>query len=104
MNLDRKIEIQQPVKVRNAHGELSTTWETFAFLWANVNHKGGREGFYAKQVVATGEMVFKIRYTSSVNERMRIIHDGKTYNIIAIAEAGRRQWTEITAKMHDNEY
>jgi SPP1 family predicted phage head-tail adaptor len=103
MNLDRKIEIQSITPVKNNFGEEAITWTHFAYAWASVNYKGGREGFYARQVVATGEVVFKIRYIAGITETMKIIYDGKKFDIRNIAESGRRDMLEITATSHDNE-
>ena len=103
MNMDRKIVIERPILKRNTYGESEEGWTTFAIVWANINYKGGREGFYARQVVATGDVVFKIRYTSGITPKMRILFNDLDYNISAISEAGRNQWMEITAKSHDNE-
>ena len=103
MNLDRIITIEMPVKVKNSYGEESITWSIYAVLWANVNYKGGREGFYARQVVAVGDVVFKVRYTSGITPAMRILFDNNTYDIIATNEIDRKQFLEITTKSHDNE-
>jgi SPP1 family predicted phage head-tail adaptor len=103
MNNDRRIEIQHLVGSRNGYGENVQEWKQFCKMWASVNHKGGREGFYARQVVAEGVVVFKMRYRDDIRETMRIVHNERIYNINAIAEVGRKDWLEITAKMHDNE-
>lgn len=102
MNYDRRINILQAVTVTNEFGERAETYQLLKAVWANVNHKGGREGFYARQVVASGEVVFKIRYTTGINETMLINHDDKTYDITAIAEVGRRAGLEIVAVARDN--
>jgi head-tail adaptor len=44
-----------------------------------------------------------MRYRDDIRETMRIVHNERIYNINAIAEVGRKDWLEITAKMHDNE-
>jgi SPP1 family predicted phage head-tail adaptor len=103
MNLDRKIVIERPILTRNDYGESEEGWTTFAIIWANINYKGGREGFYARQVVATGDVVFKIRYTAGITPKMRILFNNTVYNIIAISETGRNHFMEITAKSHDND-
>ncbi len=102
MNYDRRIDILQPVTTTDSYGQPVESFELLKAVWANVNHKGGREGFYARQVVATGEVVFKIRYTTGITEKMLINHDSKTYDIAAIAETGRRNGLEITAVARDN--
>lgn len=102
MNFDRRIDILHAVETVSAYGEKAESFVLLKALWANVNHKGGREGFYARQVVASGEVVFKIRYTTGITEKMLINHDGKTYDITAIAEVGRRQYLEISSTARDN--
>ena len=103
MELDRKITIEHPVRTANSYGEPVEVWEAFAVLWANVNHKGGREGFYARQVIAQGDVVFKVRYTAGVTPLMRVKYDGQIYNIIAVAEVGRKAFLEISSRCADNE-
>jgi len=103
MILDRKIQILKQTLTKNNFGEERITWTHFAWAWANVNYKGGREGFYARQVVATGDVVFKIRYIKSMSETMQIFYQNRKYDIQHIAENGRNDMLEITATMHDNE-
>jgi SPP1 family predicted phage head-tail adaptor len=100
---DQKIEIKSQKLTKGTNGEESIAWDSFAFAWANVNYKGGREGFYARQVVATGDVVFKIRHIAGVKETMQIWYDGRKYDINHIAKSGRMEILEITATMHDNE-
>lgn len=102
MNYDRKITIEQPIRIKDGFGAEVESWDAFAVVWANVNHKGGREGFYARQIVAEGIVVFKIRYTSGVTPLMRVNYDGVIYNITAVAEGGRREYLEIVTRTHDN--
>ncbi len=100
--LDRQIHIYNYTEVRNDYGEVRGTLTKFTTLMASVNYRGGREGFYARQVVATGNIVFKIRHYPGIKETMYIEYNGKMYDIRHIAEDGRRRFLEITAEMHDN--
>lgn len=102
MMLDRQIHIYNYTEVRNTYGEVRGKLTKFATLMANVNYRGGREGFYARQVVATENIVFKIRYYPGIKETMFIEYSGKMYDIRHIAENGRNRFLEITAEMHDN--
>jgi SPP1 family predicted phage head-tail adaptor len=103
MNFDELIDIQQPIESRNGVGEMAVTWQTYKKVWAALNFKGGREGFYARQVVATGDVVFKIRAIPGITAKMRILHDQKVYDIQHLAGGLRSGILEITAKSHDNE-
>jgi SPP1 family predicted phage head-tail adaptor len=100
---DSKIEILKQQTTKNSLGEESIAWVNHKYAWANVNYKGGREGFYARQVVATGDVVFKIRYDSTILETMKIVYNNRNYDIRHIAENGRMNTLEITATMHDND-
>lgn len=99
---DRKIRFVTQVKTKNSHGEESVVLTYSADAWATVNFKGGREGFYARQVVATGDIVFKLRYQSGIDETMLISYNGKLYDIKHIAEEGRMFELHITATFADN--
>jgi len=99
---DRKIEFQKVTVVKNSLGEDAITYVHHKHAFAAVNYRGGREGFYARQVAATGDVVFKTRYDASISETMLIIYNSRKYNIRHIAEVGRMDMLEITATMYDN--
>lgn len=102
MNLDRYIRIWAESTTRNEYNEPVKTWALFQAMRAAVNYRGGREGYYARQVVATGDVYFTIRFLTGIDEKMFIEYNGRMYDIKHIEEVGRRQWLGITAKMSDN--
>jgi hypothetical protein len=68
---------------------------------------GGQEVFQSEQRTATQNIVFAIRYpySFSVIEKMQVVFEGKTGNIINVIEnpkAGRRVELLITATFKDN--
>jgi SPP1 family predicted phage head-tail adaptor len=99
---DRQIIIYKHQETTNAYHEKEKSFVKLVTLRAAVNYRGGREGFYARQVVASGEVVFIIRHYPGIDEKMFIAYNDRMYNIKHIAEAGRREKLEITATMHDN--
>jgi SPP1 family predicted phage head-tail adaptor len=99
---DRQVIIYRHQVTKNNYQENEKTLVKLVTLRAAVNYRGGREGFYARQTVATGEIVFIIRHYPGIDEKMFIAYNGRMYNIKHIAEAGRREKLEITATMHDN--
>lgn len=103
MYYDRVITIFHYTQSRNAHGEVNDVLVPFLTnVRANVNYRGGRTGFYARQVVATGDVTFTIRYLGGVNETMYIAYNGRMYQVRHIEELGRKEKVAITATMHDN--
>ena len=99
---DKLITIYNREESTNDYGEKALPFKHFAMLLASVNYKGGREGFYARQVVATGDVVFKIRWYPGITESMFIEYNNRMYDIRHIAETGRNEELEITATGIDN--
>lgn len=98
--LDRLITIQQDTG-SDSTGEHVPSWETYRQVWAGIKPKSGSERYEAEMLTATNQVIFVIRYDSGVTEAMRISYESEIYDIIHIAEAGRRQYQELTAQKKD---
>ncbi len=98
--LDRKITIETPTDVQSGTGVVTQTWATFATPWAEVRPVRGQERFAAAQVAGEIDQVFRIRWLSGVTRKMRISYDSLTWDIIDIAEIGRREGLEILGRVH----
>ena len=98
--LDRRIEIQTATDTRNAFGEGVPGWTTTNTVWAAAEPGGGNEGTEGEKITATGLIKFTIRYIAGLDEKMRIIYGGETYDITNISEPvlERKRVLEITAK------
>jgi SPP1 family predicted phage head-tail adaptor len=96
--LDRRIRIESRVETQNAYGEAVISYVLLAEVWAEKKPLSGNEIFTAAQFFPAGTVKYKIRYIPQVNEKCRIIENGITYDIVYIAEVGRREGLEITAK------
>ena len=96
--LDRRITIQSLTQTQGKYGELLDTWSDFATVWANKNEDGGREFAAARQVNAEISTQFQIRYLEGLSAKMRILCDGRYYDIDRISEVGRRERLNIFAK------
>ena len=86
--LDRRILIQRPVPVRNAHGEEITGWVDVASTWAKFERVSGTEEFQAEQRSARQQVRFTIRYRSGIEPTMTVVYDGERYEIEDVGEAG----------------
>ena len=92
--LRHRITIEHPVTTQNEYGEQIPTWATFATVWASREDLTGREAYYAgaSQKAATMLTRFTIRYIPALDEKMRVVSDGRTYGIQSVADPdGRRE-------------
>lgn len=97
-NLDRRIQIQTATAAQDEYGEAVETWATTYTVWAWVRYKSGGESVFSNKETATADCIFTIRYRTGINERLRIVYDSVNYDILHIAEVGRRKYLELTAK------
>lgn len=67
-------------------GEMITGWQLVATVWADKRPSSAREfkQSQAGQSEITGE--FQIRYRDDIDATMRIVHNGKVYNIEGVLE------------------
>ena len=96
--LRHRITIQRRVGEINQSGFTTDTWEDVCTVWAGAANLHGREFFAAKAVQAEQTVKFTIRYRNGLDTSMRIVFDGKPYNITAIDNIQyRNQYLEIKA-------
>lgn len=95
-NLTDRIVIEQASETRNAVGEVTLSWATFATVWADVQALSGREAErYGQMVGFTGHKV-TIRQLAGVKPAMRVMYDGsRTLEIGAINEYERGWYMEL---------
>lgn len=96
-NKDRRIEIQQKTLTQDSYGEPIETWQTLFPAWAEVKEIKGEERFARSQEKAEIDTVFVIRYRRNLSPLMRVLYEGREYNIQSLAEVGRRVDLEIHA-------
>lgn len=98
--LDRRITLQQATEGKDAAGGLTLSWADLASVWAKVTPLGGREPFTAAQEAAFADTRFTIRWRSDVTPgaKMRVLHDGRTYDILAVFEPVRREVVDLLAQ------
>lgn len=96
--LDRKIVIEQPTVTRNAIGEATKAWSTFATVFASVTPTTAREYRGAQSIRSVKMTSFIVRYLSGLREDMRISFDSRYYRITGINEVGRKEGLEVFAE------
>lgn len=90
--------IKQPVSSRDAYGALVTTWTTFATVRASINSsRGGEDEPHGTQRGTLNHAIF-IRYLSGINNLMRVEIEGRTLEVLAVVEQGRKHMIELSCR------
>ena len=103
---DQRIVIQNYSESRGSDGSIIRAFTTYATVWAKVKPTGGAEGEEANEKTANRIIEVEIRQGSLViDETMRIVWRGDTYNITSIDDWGvrLRESYKIRAKAKDND-
>lgn len=99
--LDRKITIEELTNVPDSYNQPVPTWSTFATPWAKMEDRSGSEGYQADQLTASRMTVFTIRYMTGLKETMRVLFEGRYYNIQYIKSPDRRRTLEVGTMLLD---
>ncbi len=89
--LDRRVVLQRRVEETDSSGQAVVRWLPLAEVWARVEPLGGRRNFGQEQWVAMGDVRFTIRWRPDVNPLHRVVHDGQAFDVVSVAEEGRRE-------------
>ena len=84
--LRERIELQRPSESRNALGEVSQAWQTYASRWASVLTLRSREALNAQQQGLTVTHKVKLRHVDGLKSTDRIVWRGRTLQIISVLE------------------
>jgi SPP1 family predicted phage head-tail adaptor len=101
--LDRLIRFQEAVSSQDDSGQEIPVWTPLGLAWAQVTPLRGGESYgSAQQVVADADTKFKIRWPEDFSvtprETLRILYDGRVYDVKEVIELGRREGLDILAK------
>ena len=95
--LQNLIELQRQTETVAASGAVSSEWETYATGRAELRQAGISEFLTAQTETTARNGIFIIRWLPGVSVADRIMHNGMAWNIVAIAEIGRRRGLELRA-------
>ena len=70
-------------------------WSDAGTVWASVDWVKGKGAMNAGALDVYGVVIVRMRWNSIVNERSRIVYDGKTYQIIGETFHAQRQANTI---------
>lgn len=95
--MNRRVEIQAATVTQDEFGQPIETWATTRTVRAARRDVRGLERLRTDQELAERTSVFTMRWFSGLNAAMRLRHDGLIWDIIGVAEIGRRVALEVTA-------
>lgn len=98
--LDRRLTLQsRTLAAPNARGEKIPSYSTLATVWGGRRDVSGREFVSAGQLHSEASTRFEIRYRSDLTPIHRVVCEGVTYDIVHVAEIGRRKGLELVCKV-----
>lgn len=104
--LDKLITFIPRTTTVSSTGAVTETYdEATAFkLWGHEKGIPARERFLSDAEHSVRSAFFFVRWHKSINQQMRMIVDGRDYNILGIIEVGnRRDRLEISAEAIEKE-
>ena len=95
--LDRIVELQASIIVRDSFGGEMERWKEIDKVWAAVNQTGVSEAFKndAARRIPLRNATFRIRWRDDLNETSRVVYNDFAWDIKGIAELGRRRELEL---------
>lgn len=99
--LRQKATLQQDTGTgRDSAGGVVPNWVNVAIVRAQKVHQSAREFFAASKVNAELTDLFIIRYRADIDAKMRLVVDGKNYDIIGAPDPdGRRRELHVLCKV-----
>jgi SPP1 family predicted phage head-tail adaptor len=89
--LSERITIQQKTVSRDAFGAEVITWSDVATVWAEANPIAGREYVALRQAQSDISLRFRLRYLAGITTAMRVLWEGKNWNIVEAINVGARR-------------
>lgn len=84
------IEIQQKTNSQTDTGSISVQWSEFALVRARIIPVSGNEKFQQDQFLNQVTHKIEMRYLKGVTPQMRILFDGRYFDIEAVIDESER--------------
>lgn len=95
--LDRLVTIQVATMAQDETGQPVETWADWKQVWMGKKDIRAFERFRSNQELAEETTVWTSHWIEGLTPEHRLVVEGKTFDILGIAELGRRSGLEITA-------
>ena len=99
-DLDREITIEQEALVTDSVGGKTSTWSQYSTPWAKILPISGSERYWAMKLEANITHSILIRYDSGITPKMRIIYNGREFQIRAVINVEEK---DVYLRLHCEE-
>ncbi len=96
--LDKVITLQRTTYVDDGYGGQIPTNEDFATMRAQVLQASTEEFIRAWGTSAETAVIFRTRYRADLNTLVRVVYDGKGFDIVELKPIGRNRGWELRCK------
>ena len=97
--LRHSVQLTSPANAADGFGEDIKSYTQYGKTWASINPLSGKELINAQQQIGEVTHRVKIRFNSAIAITHRIVHKGRTLEIISIRDFEERgHWQEIMCK------
>ena len=90
--LRSRVQLQKLTRTSDGAGGHGETWSTFAFVWAELTPRRGRETLRADKPEATSLLEVRIRHRLDVTPSMRLASGQKQFEILSVADDQTKTW------------
>jgi SPP1 family predicted phage head-tail adaptor len=99
--MDELVTVQQFSTTTDSNtGAKLQTWSTYTTMWARVQEsESGSESVDSDRREAKQTVTFTVRYDAGISPKMRIVWEGKNYNIENIADLSRRMYLVLQTEL-----
>jgi len=99
--LNRRATIQQKtVTYDELHQPTGEAWVDLATVWADVRHVSGIEAVRSGADTSVVQASIRIRYRPGLDADMRVLCDGKTYDVRAVLDdVAARKYTDLVCAL-----
>lgn len=93
--MDRLATVQTPAESANGIGEPILTWSDYATRWIAILPLSGNEQMTAMAQEGSVTHRVRMRYTSGMKPKMRLVAEGRTFEVMSVVERGRKEEHEL---------
>lgn len=95
--LNSRITLQHYTATADAWGQPVMDWVKLADVWADVRFQNGKEFIAADRVAVQTQASIRVR-NREVDTKMRVLFNGKIYEITAVLPHYRREFIDLVVK------
>jgi SPP1 family predicted phage head-tail adaptor len=92
---DRRVTILRRQETRGPAGDVVVTYAQRCRVWAALSGWKGREAYASQQDIPAWELRASILFRQDVSASDKVEVDGKRYDIVHVAEVGRREGLDL---------